>query len=58
MVDLGGGVVFGSIVIRFWGPLNDGVEFEGWCYLDERDMENLCRHPERLSAWLKSIRRS
>lgn len=51
-------MVFGSIVIRFWGPLNDGVEFEGWCYLDERDMENLCRHPERLSAWLKSIRRS
>jgi hypothetical protein len=34
MVDFGGWVVFGSIVVRFWGSLNDGVEFEGGRYLN------------------------
>jgi len=34
MVDFGGWVVFGSIVVRFWCSLNDGVELEGGRYLN------------------------
>lgn len=45
MIDLGGGVVFRGIIVGFWGSLDDRMEFESWCYLDERDVENFCRHP-------------
>ncbi len=47
MVDFDLGVVFGGIVLRFWGSLNDGVKGERRGYLDEGDMEDLCAHAIR-----------
>ena len=42
--DFRGGVVFGGIVVWLWGSLDDGVELEGWSYLDEGDVEDFCGH--------------
>ncbi len=48
MVDFGRWVVFGSIVVWFWGSLDDGVEFEGGRYLNERDVKYFCGHSGRI----------
>ena len=47
MVDLGRRVVFGGIVGGFRGSLDDGMEFEGGRYLNERDMEYFRGHSGR-----------
>lgn len=55
MVDFGRWVVFGGIVIEFWSSLDDGVEFEGRCYLNQWDVEYFGGHPGRSSASLMLI---
>jgi hypothetical protein len=50
MVDFGSGMVFGRIVAGLRGSLDDGMEFKGRRYLDQRDVEHFGGHSRRTSA--------
>ena len=51
VVDFSRGVVFAGIVVWFGCSLDDGSQGEGWCSLDEGDVEDFGGHSGTVSAF-------